>query len=101
MKKPLYFASEHELIPIALSAHIDQAKEDGIKELTLFEAIEDKEEKTFIMCGYDLQVNAKSECNKGMCPHYLSKYQSGAGNCWYREKLYKAGKEVKFELTRS
>jgi len=98
MKKPLYFASEHELIPIALSAHIDQAKEDGIKELTLFEAIEDKDEKAFIMCGHNMQVNAKSECNKDMCPHYFSKYKSGRGNCLYRDKLYKAGKEVKFEI---
>ena len=98
MKKPLFFASEHELIPVELSVHIDQAKEDGIKELTLFEAIEDKDEKTFIFCGFDLAVNQKNECNKDMCPHYFSKYKSGRGNCLYRDKLYKAGKEVKFEI---
>lgn len=96
--KQLFFASQHELYPVELSVHIDQAKEDGIKEFTLFEAIEDKDEKTFIFCGFDLVVNQKNECNKDMCPHYLSKYKSGRGACWYRDKLYKAGKEVKIEV---
>lgn len=95
-KDKFYFKSIDSEICYTLQSHIIEAKEEGLEEVTLFEAIETKVEG-IVWCGLlDVSLE-KSECNKKECDSYNS--ISGRGVCSYRGKLYEHGEEVTFKIS--
>ena len=59
----LYFENEDANICYPLQYHLERAKEEGLKEIELFEAIPSTE-KDYIWCSELETVGNKSECNK-------------------------------------
>ena len=95
MKEKLYFENKHEIYCYPLSFHLDYAKEEGLEQITLYEAIQETVEG-FHWCMFDKQTVEKDDCCKAMCTDYNSK--SGRGVCMYRGKFSKAGNEVNFQV---
>lgn len=73
-----------------------EAREDGLSEITLFEAIPDNGNPGYIYCTVIGEVGERSECRKAVCPDYESK--SGRGVCKYRGKLCTHGDKVTFKI---
>lgn len=91
-----YFESIESEICYPLSYHIEGAKINGLKEIKLFEANEDKIDGV-VWCDLMEATGDKSECNKKQCELYHSK--SGRGVCSHRGKLYEHGEEVTFKVS--
>ena len=90
----LYFENEDANICYPLQTHLERAKEEGLKEIELFEAIPSKE-KDYIWCSELETVGDKSECNKD-CPYYKVSVKSKI--CDFRGKLKDFGELVKFKV---
>ncbi len=91
-----YFKNIDSEMCYTLQSHIIEAKEEGLEEIALVEAIETKVEG-IVWCGLlDVSLE-KSECNKKECASYNS--ISGRGVCSYRGKLYEHGEEVTFKIS--
>lgn len=90
-----YFESTESETCWPLKGHIENAKFQGLKEVTLIEANEVKIEGV-IWCKLIEATVDKSECNKKQCASYHSK--SGRGVCQDRGKLYEHGEEVTFKV---
>ena len=91
----LYFENEDANICYSLQYHLERAKEEGLKEIELFEAIPSKE-KDYIWCSELETVGDKSECNKD-CPYYTISGKSKI--CDFRRKLMNFGKQLKFKTS--
>ena len=90
----LYFENKDANICYSLQYHLERAKEEGLKEIELFEAIPSSE-KEYIWCSELETVGDKSECNKD-CPYY--KVSGKSKICDFRGKLMDWGKQVKFKV---
>ena len=96
-KEKLYFRSIDETFCSALEGFIVDAKNDGLKEITLIEAIPDNDNTDSIWCTHEGEVTERDMCKKAECEFYSSK--SGRGKCMHRGNLFNYGEEVKFDLT--
>ena len=90
----LYFENKDANICYPLQFHLERAKEEGLKEIELFEAIPSSE-KEYIWCSELETVGDKSECNKD-CPYY--KVSGKSKICDFRGKLMNFGKQLKFKV---
>jgi hypothetical protein len=97
-KEKLYFENEDSEICYPLSYHIENAKEEGLKEIELFEAIPDTINKDIIWCSELETTGEKSDCNK-TCPYY-EKPEKGH-ICKLRGRLMEWGVKVKFNVETS
>jgi len=79
-----------------LEGFINDAKFEGLKEITLLEAIPDNGSSEFIWCSQLGECVERQDCKKSLCSYYESK--SGRGVCSNRGQLYFHGDEVKFEI---
>ena len=95
-KDKFYFESIESETCYPLPYHIEDAKFQGLKEITLIEANEDNIDG-IIWCGAMEATGDKSECNKKKCSLYHSK--SGRGVCSHRGNLYEYGEEVTFKIS--
>lgn len=96
-KQKLYFYDEDSEICYPLSYHIENAKEEGLKEIELFEAIPDLN-KDIVWCTEMETTGEKSECNK-TCPYY--KVPAKGRICELRGKLMECGEKIKFNVETS
>ena len=95
MKDQLYFKNEDSEFCYGLQHHLDDAKDEELKTITLIEAYPDDSVDDMIFCK-ELGVTDKCECSKSKCEEYKS--NSGRGKCEHKGKLYTYGEEVKFEV---
>ena len=97
-KEKLYFENEDSEICYPLSYHIDNAREEGLKEIELFEAIPDTTNKDIIWCSELETTGEKAECNK-TCPYYIAPEKGRI--CKRRGKLMEWGESFKFSVETS
>ncbi len=95
--KKLYFKSIDDTFCTSLEKHIEEAKLEELKTITLVEAIPDFSNSEYIWCGHQGEIGEREECKKSICEFYSSK--SGRGICEHRGKLYQHGEEVTFDVT--
>ncbi len=94
-KEKLYFSNEDDTHCYELEYHINSAKEEGLDEIELIEAIYSQKEN-HIWCSYLGEVVERNECKKQECELYHSK--SGRGVCEHRGNYYLHGEKVKFNI---
>lgn len=92
----LYFENTDSTFCSRLEEYLYDAKEDGLKEITLVEAIPDNNNPDFIWCIDAGECVERHMCKKSQCEGYTSK--SGRGVCSNRGNLYQHGEEVKFNI---
>ena len=92
----LYFKSIDDTMCFPLENHIDEARENELSEITLIEAIPDKETKGVIWCKFNAECINKSQCKRVHCMDYTTK--TGRGKCDHRGQLYLHGDEVNFKV---
>ncbi len=95
-KEKLYFESINDTSCHDLSDLLNNARIDGLTEVTLVEAIPDNETSEYVWCTHEGEVTERDMCRKSECSFYSSK--SGRGVCESRGKLYLHGNEVTFNL---
>lgn len=95
-KPKLYFPNIDSTHCEPIEGLLAEAKYDGLKELTVVEAIPDNGTSEFIWCVQHGECVEKQNCKKALCSHYESK--SGRGVCSNRGQLYFHGDEVVFEI---
>jgi hypothetical protein len=95
-KEKLYFESIDDTSCYPLSDRLNDAKLEGLKKVTLVEAIPDNDNVDYIWCGHQGEVGERQECKKSICSYYESK--SGRGVCRHRGNLYQHGEEVTFDV---
>lgn len=91
----LYFRSIDDNTCHTLAYHMDNAKDEELQKITLYEAIPDIDNKEHVWCSH-FEVVEKAECKKSQCELYTSK--SGRGICEHRGNLYTFGEEVIFKV---
>ena len=96
MKHQLYFASIDDTSCHPLEYYINDAKLEGLSEITLVKADPDDGTTDFIWCTYHGDCVEHNECKKSLCNYYESK--SGRGVCKHRGKLYLHGEEQIFKI---
>lgn len=98
-KEKMYFENEDCERCYPLSYHIENAKQEGLKQIELFEAIPNKDLcKEYVWCREFETSMEKYECNK-TCHYYL---QPGKGRiCQNRGKLMDFGDLVLFDVETS
>lgn len=97
-KEKLYFQNENAEVCNPLEYFLHDAKLDGLKEITLIEAIPSNSVNDHVWCTYFLAVSERSECRKSICNKYESN-KSGRGTCIHRGKLYDHGESFTFKIT--
>jgi hypothetical protein len=95
-KEKLYFTSIDDTSCYTLFDRLNDARLDGLKKVTLIEAILDNDNPDYIWCGHQGEVGDRQECKKSICSFYSSK--SGRGVCKHRGSLYLHGEEVEFDV---
>jgi len=95
-KEKLYFESIDDTSCYPLSDRLNDAKLEGLKKVTLVEAIPDNDNVDYIWCGHQGEVGERQECKKSICSYYESK--SGRGVCKHRGNLYQHGEAVTFDV---
>jgi len=93
MKPKYYFLSENDERCYTLQHRMDEAKEQGLTEIELFEGVRDNHPE-YVYCTKMEDIADKCSCNKS-CP-YLKR--TGGRFCDYRGKFYTPGKKVKFKV---
>lgn len=93
----LYFLDESSNMCYPLDYHIERAKEEGLKEVELFEAVPDTFNKNMLWCLEFESMFEKSDCNKS-CPYY--KALKGT-KCDLLGSLLVCGEKVKFDIDSS
>lgn len=94
-KGKLYFNNEDSTHCYFLENHINEAKENGLDEIYLIEAIPAPKEE-HVWCSYLGEVVQRNECRKSECEQYRSK--SGRGVCEHRGSYYLHGEKVKIKI---
>lgn len=94
-KEKLYFLDIDDTHCCTLEDRLNDAKLEGLKEITSIEADIDNHME-YVWCSHYGEVSEHSECKKSLCKYYTSK--SGRGVCSNRGKLYSHGEEVKFNV---
>lgn len=99
-KEKSYFENEDSEVCYPLSYHIANAKEEGLKEIELIEAIVDKDSnKEYIWCSLIETSGDRSECKKSCCTDYETPEKGRI--CQHRGKLMDFGNSVKFDVATS
>lgn len=95
MSEPkLYFRNEDAETCHRLQYHINNAIDDGLEVIELFEAVADKElRKNYVWCTEVQSWENKSECNRSCRFHEQTE---GFRFCDHRGKLYIHGEVFKF-----
>ena len=96
IKEQLYFKSIDDTFVENLEDLLNDAKHEGLKEVTFVKAIPAPNDPDNIWCMHKGDVEDRDECRKSTCAYYESK--SGRGVCKHRGTLYHFGEEVKFNL---
>lgn len=96
-KDKLYFASVDDTFCQPLEYFTHDASLEGLKEITLIEAVPDNDNPDYVWCTQMGEVTDRDRCRKSECSYYESK--SGRGVCSSRGKLYQHGNEVTFNLS--
>lgn len=92
----LYFTNEDSSNCYPLEDYINPAKEDGVSEIELIEAVEDYNIKEFCWCTYLGDCVERCECSKKVCDMYE---KPAKGNtCANRGQFYSFGEKVKFDV---
>lgn len=91
----LYFKNEDDNFCCPLEYHINEAKENGLDEIELIEAISAPNEDQ-VWCTYHGAVVERTECKKSECQLYHSK--SGRGVCVHRGSYYLHGEKVNIKV---
>lgn len=94
----LYFLNEDANICYPLQYHIDNAKEEGLKEIELFEAIPDTVNTDMVWCSEYVNTMERSECNKDCPQFHCSKASPKSRRCDFRGKLYMWGDIFRFDV---
>ncbi|MDP4201459.1 MAG: hypothetical protein Q8861_02090 [Bacteroidota bacterium] len=99
MKKQIfYFKDEDSDGPsFSLDDILDEAKEEGLKTILVYEAIPDKFEKDFIWCMEIGEATERKGCTKKLCSEYVSKNGKN-GICKQRGNLYTWGTPHLFDV---
>lgn len=92
----LYFESIDDTFCTTLERRLEDAKIEGLDEITLVEAITDYDNPDYIWCIHYVECIERNLCRKSECPYYESK--SGRGICSNRGNLYMHGEEVTFKV---
>lgn len=95
-KEEMYFRDIDANTCHPLEYFIEDAKEEGLKELTLVRAEKDTQTKGFVWCTEHVEVTERKICNKSSCSEYNS--TSGRGVCASRGKLYTHAEKVTVSL---
>ena len=95
-KDELYFKSIDDTHCQPLEYYLNDAKLEGLTEITLVKAYPDDGTTDFIWCTYNGECVEHIDCTKRECAYYESK--SGRGVCKYRGKLYLHGEEETFKI---
>lgn len=95
-KEKLYFLNIDDTNCWSLSERLNDARLEGLTEITLVEANLDNNNPDYIYCSHYGEVGEKNDCKKSVCPAYDSK--SGRGKCKHRGNLYSHGEEVTFKV---
>lgn len=95
-KPKLYFQSVDDTFCSPLESHLQDARNEGLEQVTLIEAVPDKDNPDFIWCMQQGECVERHMCKKDQCEDYESK--SGRGVCSNRGNLYQHGDEVSFNV---
>ena len=97
MEKPkFYFENIDSETCYTLDYFMDDAKAQGLKTITVLEAVVEDAMPDYVWCRYSAETSDKQYSNKKLCNTYRSK--SGKGKCEFRGKLYSHGDEVTFDV---
>jgi hypothetical protein len=94
VKPKYYFLSENDERCYTLQCQLSEAKEQGLAEIELFEAVTDKEYPEYVYCTFVEDIADKCSCNKS-CPYFK---RTDGRFCASRNKFYTPGKKVKFKV---
>ena len=92
----LYFRDVDSTFTETLQEIIDDARLDGLTEVTVLEAVPDNGTSGHIWCTVSGTCVEQSECRKSQCSDYTSK--SGRGRCQNKGYLYLHGEEKTFKV---
>lgn len=92
----LYFKNEESGFCYSLEDYLNEAKESGLNEIELIEAIPAPNEE-HIWCTYHGETVERLICKKSECQLYHSK--SGRGVCWHRGSYFLHGEKVLFKVS--
>lgn len=95
-KQKLYFLNIDDTHCYPLEDRINDAKFEGLKKITLIEAIPANDDLDYIYCTHNGEVTERTECKKSICSYYKS--TSGRGVCKHRGHLYSHGEEAVFNI---
>ena len=95
-KPKLYFKTIDDTFCSSLESHLQDAKNEGLEEVTLIEADPDNDNPDFIWCTSEGECVERHMCKKSQCSSYNSK--SGRGVCSDRGNLFQHGDEVLFKI---
>lgn len=91
----LFFENEDATSCHPLDHFISMVKSDGLKEISILEAIPDFRNEDHVWCGYVDAATERNECNKSSCDAWIK----GKGNvCDNRGRLYSHGEKVTLKL---
>lgn len=91
----LYFKNEDSTHCALLEYFINEAKEEGLDDIELIEAIPAPKEE-HVWCTYHGETVERNECIKSECDYYSSK--SGRGVCEHRGSYYLHGDKAIFKV---
>ena len=94
MKKQ-YFRNEDSNVCMSLEDCLNEAKSDGLEQVTLIEAIHSNVSE-YRWCKSLGAVVEKSECGKAVCSYYEKPKKGNA--CENKGKFYTYGEEVTFNV---
>jgi len=91
-----YFQTEHSEMCYSLAYHLDNAKDEGLTEIELFEAVPMKDDK-FFWCRAVDQIAEHGSCGKS-CEEY-DPCNRKSGKCRFKQNtMFEHGKKVKFQI---
>ncbi len=94
-KAKYYFRGDDDELCYPLERHVENAKEDGIEELELWEAEPERFESIF-WCKAVLAVTEEGHCGKE-CEDYTPK-NGRSGMCIHKGNFYTHGEKVKIKI---
>ncbi len=97
-KQQQYFRNIDSEYAYPLKHHLDEARADGLDEVTLFEAVPDFHNPDYIFCSEVGEVGERLECRKHLCESYEPRGNAKGGPCAHRGWLYEHGDEKTFKV---
>ena len=94
-KDKLYFENEDSEICYPLEDHLNEAKDNEVDQIELFEAVPYKG-KEYVWCSYLGRCLERCECNKPSCNVYEKPKKGNI--CANRGSAFEHGEKVKFDV---